>query len=287
MRKILLYSLITVFLIWLGSCTEVIDVELDSTFTRLVVYGELTTDTTEHVITLTYSADYLTDQIPAGVENASVELSYDDTSFILIPGDPGKYMTRPDFFGIPGKHYNLKIDGVDIDRDGKTEIYEASTYLPAVNPLDSIALKYTSNTFFSGWEIMVYAWDPEGIRNFYSFKSYLNGILQTDTLTELIVQNDDLFDGNYTYGITSQFLDDSKSNEKALPGDTITFEINGITEEYFWFIVEAQTEAFGNIPMFSGPPANIKSNISNGALGFFTAYSIDRKSAIVPAYPEK
>ena len=101
------------------------------------------------------------------------------------------------------------------------------------------------------------------------------------------MQTDDFFDGSYTNGITTQFLDDSNGTEIALPGDTVEFEINGITEEYYNFIIQAQTETFMSAPLFSGPPANIITNISNGALGFFTAYSIDRAIKIVPDYPEE
>ncbi|MGC9341509.1 MAG: DUF4249 family protein, partial [Bacteroidales bacterium] len=85
----------------------------------------------------------------------------------------------------------------------------------------------------------------------------------------------------------SQFLVDSKADEKLEPGDTVTFEANSITEEYYNFLVEAQSESFGQNPLFSGPPANISSNVSNGALGFFTAYSLTRSSRIVPdIFPE-
>jgi hypothetical protein len=32
----------------------------------------------------------------------------------------------------------------------------------------------------------------------------------------------------------------------------------------------------GSNPLFSGPPANVKGNISNGAIGFFAAYTTSR-----------
>jgi Domain of unknown function (DUF4249) len=102
----------------------------------------------------------------------------------------------------------------------------------------------------------------------------------TDSLHEMIVQDDMLFNGNYAYGIPAQFLDQDEKDEIIYPGDTITLEINGITEEYYNFILEAQSEIFYQTPLFSGPPANINSNISNGALGFFTAWSVTRRSLV-------
>lgn len=268
----------------ISSCTETIEVELDSSFKRLVVFGAITTDTTSHKVELKKSADYYFNQPAEKVSNAIVELSYSDTSFLLRenPNLPGIYETEPDFYGIPGETYTLTIEGTDIDEDGENESYSASSYLPPVNSVDSITLMYSSNSFFSGWEIQVWTYDPGDEENYYIFKTLVNGLLVTDTLTEYVIQNDDLFDGNYTYGITSQFLLDSKEDERLVPGDIITFEANGITSEYYNFLFQAQGESFGQNPLFSGPPANISSNLSNDALGFFTAYSISRSSAIVP-----
>jgi len=249
-----------------------------------VVFGEITTDTTKHKIELKRSANYFFNQPAEGISGAIVEISVEDRSLLLRenPDRPGTYETPADFYGEPGKTYNLSISGVDINEDGITEDYVASSYMPVINPIDSITLKYTANSFFSGWEIQVWTYDPADINNFYVFKALINKKLVTDTLTELVVQNDDLFNGNYTYGITSQFLLESKEDEKLFPGDTVTFEANSITEDYYNFLIEAQSESFGQTPLFSGPPANISSNISNGALGFFTAYSITRSSKIVP-----
>ncbi|MFW5820040.1 MAG: DUF4249 domain-containing protein [Bacteroidota bacterium] len=278
-----LFYIIPVLLLLCASCTEKVEIELDSTYTRLVVYGEITTDTTVHRVELEKSADYFFNQPAEKVSNALVQLSYDDTSFLLRenPELKGIYETDPDFYGLPGKTYRLSIEDVDIDEDNESETYSASSYLPPVNSIDSITLLYTTTGFFSGWEIQVWTYDPANVENFYVFKALVNGKLVSDTLTELVIQNDDLFDGNYTYGITSQFLIDSKEDERLKPGDIVTFEANGITQEYYDFLFQAQLESFGQNPLFSGPPANITTNITNGALGFFTAYSVSRASALV------
>ena len=280
--------LITCVLTGIISCTERIDLELDKTFTRLVVYGEVTTDTTIHRVRLTKTSDYFSNSPPLAVSGAEVSISSGQEVFILFenPDHPGLYESSPDFYGVPGKTYHLRIENVDIDNDGNSKVYEASSFMPLLNPLDSIALKYTQTSFFSGWEVQVYSLDPADSRDFYAFKVYKNRILQTDTLTEYFVQSDDFFNGNYTNGITSQFLNDDKPDEKALPGDTITFEINAINNEFFIFVQEAQSEVFPSTPLFGGPSANISTNISNGAIGIFHAYSLDRKTTVVPEYPD-
>lgn len=287
-RKIHILPLIILLFAAFASCTEKVEIELGTTYTRLVVYGEITTDTTTHSVKLLRSADYFYNRPAEGISNANVWIS-DGNDSIQLAEDPlihGLYQTPADHYGIAGKTYRLFIDNVDINNDGTTESYSASSYLPPINKLDSINLKYTSNSFFTSWEVQVWTWDPADSRDFYSFKVLKNGKMLTDTLTDFIVQSDDFFNGNFTYGITMQVIDQNDPSEAALPGDTIEFQANGITREYFVFILEAQAEAFGNNPLFSGPPANISTNLSNGALGFFTAYSISRAQTIVPELPE-
>ena len=205
------------------------------------------------------------------------------------PELPGIYETDPDFYGLPGKTYSLSIEELDIDENGESETYTASSYLPHVNSIDSITLVYTSTSFFSGWEIQVWTYDPADEKNYYIFKALVNGRLVTDQDIAAPAGSDEVDndgDGDIEPGemvVTSgQFLIDSEEDERLQAGDIVTFEANGITEDYYNFLFQAQTESFGQNPLFSGPPANITSNISNGALGFFTAYSIARSSAVVP-----
>ncbi len=283
-------SLLLILMLLTGmiSCTELVDIELDSTYDRLIVYGEVTNRRGVHTVSLTRSADYFSNQKPSGISGAIVEISDGEKITLLTERltETGVYETDPDFYGVMGMTYELNISNVDIDNDGKPETYSAKSFLPFLNPLDSIYLVYNENSFFSGWSVLIWAQDPPESRDFYSFKTYKNGVLLTDTLTEFIVQSDDFFNGSYTNGITAQFLNDANPSEKAEAGDIITFEINAITEEFYKFVVESASEAFPGNPLFSGPPANIRSNISNGGLGFFTAYSINRKSKVIPE-PDK
>ena len=72
-----------------------------------------------------------------------------------------------------------------------------------------------------------------------------------------------------------------KDDEVLITGDTVTVEMNSIGTDYANFIWEAQSEVKGSNPLFSGPPANVKGNIDNGATGFFAAYSVSRAYTIV------
>jgi len=282
--KILILIIALASLMW--QCTERIEVEVDSTYTRLVVEGYITTDTMAHYVKLSLSGDYFANKPADRIGDALVRIDDGDHTIELTESESeaGLYLTEPDYHGIPGKTYTLTINQVDIDKDGVYEEYTAESILHPVAKMDSIALDLMESPHFKIYQVLVYAWDPPET-NFYAFKVYKNGTLLTDTLSELLVQNDEFFNGNYTHGIPSQFLthgipsqflDQDKEGEVLVEGDTVTFELDGITEEYYQYIIEAQSEVFYKTPMFSGPPSNIMSNISNGALGFFSAYSIER-----------
>ena len=77
------------------------------------------------------------------------------------------------------------------------------------------------------------------------------------------------------------FLSDDNPREAVSPGDTIRFEMNCIDQAYYNFVTEAQLEIAGYYPLFSGPPSNVKSNIEGGALGIFTAYSIQEYELVL------
>jgi len=265
----------------LCQCTERIEVEVDSSYVRLVVEGSVSTDTIRHSVRLTTSSDYFYNQPAPNVSDAIVTISDGDSTIFLSESQdhPGTYLTHSGYYGVPGKTYTLTISHVDVDNNGEYEEYTASSELKPVNKVDSIQLEPLTSDYYNIFQILVFALDPP-TKDFYAFRVLKNRILVTDTLHELVVQDDLFFNGNYIYGAPSQFLDQNEQDEVIQPGDTITFEINSITEEYYQFIIEAQSEIFYQTPMFSGPPANISSNISNDAIGFFTAYSVDRCSIV-------
>jgi hypothetical protein len=103
----------------------------------------------------------------------------------------------------------------------------------------------------------------------------------TDTVTKRGISDDRYFNGNYTFGISVYYFNSRYEPEVVNPGDTITLRMGGITKDYYNFLIELMDQTFEyRNPLFSGPPANIRTNISNEALGFFTAYSTSYSSTI-------
>ncbi|HRY33485.1 MAG TPA: DUF4249 domain-containing protein [Bacteroidales bacterium] len=269
-RRMASNFLAAVFMLSMTACTERIELELDSTFTRLVVDGAITTDTTAHCVRLTKSTDFYYSGKPPAVSGAQVSISDGEQVFVLTEDslEAGLYKTTAGVFGIAGRNYRLRIDLAEAI-NGQSR-YEAECMLPQVEALDSIKVVY--QPAWEAWIVQCYALDPPTV-NYYMFHIYKNGILMTDTIDKVIATDDVLFNGSYTNGVVIGFLQKEYPREIVNPGDVITARIAGITREYLEFIWAVQIETGYKNPLISGPPANIRGNIKNGGIGFFAAYS--------------
>lgn len=270
-------------LILATACTEKIDIELDSTYARLVVEGAITSDSLNHYILLSITSNYFSNRPSPKVQDAVVELSFGNETMQLIENDtvPGRYETPHAFRGTIGTSYDLNISQLDVDQDGQEEVYHSSSTMPGGAELEKIELKYYSSPIASGYTVFMYLYHTVEIREWFGFKLIKNGILLNSTLEQYSILSDEIFDSGYFPGFPVGFLSDDESDEVVYPGDTITFELNCIEQSYYNFVNEAQLEIAGNFPLFSGPLSNVVSNIDNGAMGTFAAYSIQRYSVII------
>jgi hypothetical protein len=274
MKKILSILAIGLFL---AGCTERIDIELDSTYERLVVEGHITTDTTSHWVRLTRSAEYFGNEPIPFVSGAEVTLSDGNQTLVMEENreNPGYYETSPDYYGVVGKTYSISIQLPE--EIGGSDTYEASCELRPIGEIDSIRVEY--NESWEIYEVQIFAWEPPS-RDFYTFQVLKNGVLLTDTIDEVFASDDRFYNGNYTNGILVGFLDPDNPEEVPEPGDTITLKMSGITEDYFNFLIQLQDQTFQfRNPLFSGPPANVITNIE-GATGFFSASSVVYSSTV-------
>ncbi|MBI9062888.1 MAG: DUF4249 domain-containing protein [Marinilabiliaceae bacterium] len=260
------------------ACKEDIDLKLENTTPKFVVDGRITSDTTAHIVRLTMSADYYSNQQVPAVSGAKVTI--DDGHQVVrlaeSDGKPGFYLTPSDYFGLPGRTYKLKIEDVDANKDGQTVIYEAQSTMQAVNDIDSIDYEY--DDVDREWKVLLYTQDIKDVEEYYMWAVAKNDSLVSDQYSELWTAGDKFFDGNYVSGEEVQSIkeEDEDGDVKITikEGDWIRLFMCGVTKEFHEYLKAVQEETGYKNPMFSGPPANITGNISNGGLGYFTAYSV-------------
>ncbi|PKP36333.1 MAG: DUF4249 domain-containing protein, partial [Bacteroidetes bacterium HGW-Bacteroidetes-15] len=201
-----------------------------------------------------------------------------EEEFILWedPEQQGVYFTDPTVYGVPGKTYTIYVDNVDLLGDGNLQSYTASSQLMPVASPDSIKVIYRQE--WEDWAVQAYAQDPPETEDFYKFLVYVNNQLYSDSLLKIRLTDDALFNGSYTNGVEVYFI---PGKDALSVGDTVTAAICGISRDYYKYLIEAQTASSPSIPLFSGPPANPRSNFSNDAIGYFAAFSLSRASTIV------
>jgi hypothetical protein len=285
--KSMKYNILIIFILMalsFSACQEDITIPFDNTYARLVVDGSMTTDTGRHFVRLTKSGDALNDKAIIPVENAIVSISDGDTSFMLtsFKNIKGLYATDSTVFGTPGRVYTLNISNVDINDDGVNEQYHASCLMKNENPIDSIGIRYfATNAHYKGWSIFLFMKDyTPGGDNYYLTKAYINGNLVTDSIMEYMnIADNSSFKGGY-YASQAYTLMYDKKDERLDTGNMLTLEVDCITKEYLDYISAYIQEYYPKIPIFSGPSANIPTNLEpkDKAIGFFSAYSVQRKT---------
>ena len=264
------------------ACTEPIDIDVDDAYNRIVVEGQISNDTMAHLIKITRSADFFDGLAPEKISGANVYIKWNSDSVRLNEDSAGYYYTPSTFYAIENTIYELVIKNVDVDKDGKLEVYNAFDRMTNAIDIDFIKLErkiQVRGDSVEFVEVQMFAQEPPE-RNFYLFKTNINGKSVRDSLLEWNPSNDEFFNGNYTNGVAVQQLFSGDSTEVVKNNDIVTLELIQISQSYYNYILSAYFESFGSFPLFSGPPANIVGNISNGGVGYFSAVAVSRSSTI-------
>jgi len=288
------------FCLFLFSCTEEIDITLRPGDVRLVLEGGIGIDTTSHRIILSRTTNFFEDpKEPLYVEGATVTITEFDENmqptgriFRLTETRPGHYYTDDTVFGIQRHTYRLTI--VLNEAIGGHTTYTADAFFPPIaDQIDGLMAVRGLNmlveelfpgmpidTTRMGWNLLLWATDPPG-QNFYVFITSRNGIALNDTLTQFLMLDNSIIAqvGQGLAGLPIAFIPDDSPNAVS-SGDTLGMEIRGISAEYYRWIREFRDIYSGQNPMFGGAPANIRGNISGGAIGFFWAHG-NRRAYVV------
>lgn len=254
-------------LIALVSCTKVIDIDLNSSNPHMIVEANINTNPGPYTVKLSNTVNFDESNVFPPVTGATVIIS-DDFSNIdtLQEVTPGLYQTT--FIqGLVNRNYYLYINNVG-------SIYTAQSFINPLVTLDSIIAFQQPNPF-SGPPFNLVSPnfnDPAGIENYYKLNETING----EVLTNISISDDKSFDGQTYNRPLFSF------GNPLEPGDTVEIELLSIDKAvYTYYFGFSQLSGFGINQ--SASPANPKSNITgNSVLGYFNAYSSDKKIVIIP-----
>jgi len=254
------------------SCEEVMDVSFASNSSReLVVEGSITTDTMPHMVRLSYTGDYFSNAEIDMVSGAEVTISNGDTTFVLLEASEGEYFTDSMIYGETGKTYVLNISLPD----GKQ--FTATDEMHPCADFDSIRQSDNNNTYLDGYgyDVVFYGQEPEPLGDNYLYLVYLDNVLYSDTISEILFANDEFVNGNY---IGEYKLYRIREADVPEAGVNVTLEMHSISRPYYDFLMALMLETIWKGSPWDGPPASVTGNVSGGAKGFFRASAVKRQS---------
>ncbi len=289
-------KLINIFLIFTATiigCEAPIDLELNNSETGVVVIEALLRNVNKRdFVKITKTTSFYDNEGEDLVSGANVVLEGNGTSYNLIesshPDSTGYYIKPNNLSFNNGETYTLTVIA-----EGET--YTATStmnYLPGIDSMeiyyDDIQFIFASEAFQIAPEDTSYnielTYQEDGeLGDGYLFKYYVNDSLASVNPRDFVFFDDEfLIEGPVT-GAAQSF-----TKAVAQYGDTITIEMLSIHPDFitFYEVLFNQTDLSGNL-FASSPPANVPTNFSNGARGFFQVADVNYKTKIFkPLYKE-
>lgn len=268
LRKLLLVGVAALLLV---SCQENIDFDLNTDKERLVVDGLITNVKKKHLVKLTRTTSFYKEEAPPAATGAIVSVSDGSTSWPLVEEEPGMYYTSDIAFAV-NKNYTLSID-----YDGAT--YTASDYLYDDLKIDTAVVALNNKFDFEEgkelpfFDLILFAQEKQGLGDYYLWKYQVK---KPDTAFKDMTPKY----SDWTYG-SDEFVDGNNPESgwplfegidpEEIPLNTeVHLQTFVISKSYYDFL-DAMGKQVERGSLFDGPPANVPTNLENGALGFFTA----------------
>jgi hypothetical protein len=275
------FSFILSILILAGlfSCEETIELSLSESSVALVIEGLITDKPGKQYIKISRTASFYEGGATQKITTAIVKVTDDKGKEILFHHNPstdakknGYYFDTENFVGEIGREYSLLVIA-----DGKT--YEAQDKLMPVTAIDSLSSRINeqeqSNPKITGqiYEVLAYMKEPQETKDYYLFRYYSNDDFHSYNLSSDIYFTDDVGVGENINGLASPVY--------FKEGDTARLELYSLSRTAFLFYNDLSNLLNNDGGMISSPPTNPRTNLTNGALGFFRASAVSSATLIV------
>lgn len=267
MRLIFLnYALL---LVLCTSCEKVIEVNINDTDKKYVIEGVLTNQPGDCMVLLSRTKDFEEDNEFAGVSGATIQISEEGGVTTLLTETAAGVYQATGITGVSGKKYHLSvtING---------QVFSSASTMPQQVPMDSIFVKDDHIGGESRKLVNVQYTDPAEAGNNYRFIQYVNGLKEKQIFT----RNDELTNGNPVTAVLRYLRGDDNENNLRR-GDLVQVNmlcIDAAVHKYWYSLNRSATGGGGQN---SSTPANPVTNITGGALGYFSAHTVQSKTLVV------
>lgn len=245
-------------LLILSACEKEIEVDLNSSSPKIVIEALVPLDSLA-TVKITQSQDYNNEGGFPPVSGAVVTLSDNAGNVEVLQQNINGIYRAKSIKGIERQTYSLSITV-----DGKN--YTSVSTMPQLVKIDSLYMYYVPAIKMS--YPMVQFKDIVGERNYYRTVLYVNN--------KRLRLGIDVTDDEDRDGIVIDFLQtynkDDNNGEKIKQGDNVDVDLQCIDKGAYTYF-----ESLGRIQSTLNNPT---SNITGGALGYFSAFTSDKKSII-------
>jgi hypothetical protein len=253
------------------SCQKVISIDLNNANPQMVAEAIVTNGPGPYTVTLTRSGDYFTPSLYfPPVTHAFVtiadNLGLTDT---LRETASGIYHTSV-IHGGEGRTYSLRVVA-----DGKE--YDAVSTMPSRVPIDTlVALHSRESDGDQVYNLYVFFKDPPEPGNYYRMNLRVSVPISPDSIDgrRYHLYNDKLTNGN-------EAAVRIRMRNYFQPGDTVWVDLLSIDKASYDYFNTLNNILTSDRSPTSLAPANPNTNLTNGALGYFAAYSLDSKMLIL------
>jgi hypothetical protein len=263
-----LYIILLAFTLF--GCEEVINLDLNSTNSAIVIEANISNLPSENFVSITQSTDYYNPSTYNTISGAYIVISdIIGKTYLLQETSPGKYI-NDNLTAIPQNQYTIDVYLAD-------QNYSATSFVPIPILIDSLNYKLQTRPFNKdkkSLELHVFFKDNPNQPDYARFLIYQNGEKLNGTF---------LYDDRLTNGNDIDFFFFNFNDQEFNSGDTILVEMQTIdkqTHTYFKTLRRALTNSGGG-PFGSSAPANPITNWSNNAFGYFSAFTVDKKSIVL------
>jgi hypothetical protein len=271
MRRILF---LTGLIFMLQGCVKETSWPLEGGLPRQIAVDAIITDEGKtQKVTLSYPVSEL-NQAPKPVTGAGVLISNEDSTWQLTesPASSGIYNTPSYFFAKPGKNYTLliSIDG---------QVYTAKTTMAVGSLFGEIqyARNGDNNLYYVDWVANAFSTENPAMWELLIDWSMVPGYEHLDSMNTHARM---LFYTLPTLDVSEVFAPVMQS--VLFPaGTNITERRYSLTPQHAEFVREMLLETNWTGGLFTVAPANVATNLSDGAFGYFGACAVTELSVIV------
>ena len=268
-NSLVFINILTVVLA-LTSCEKVVQLDLDKVEKKYVIEATLTDQPGSGKVILSETKNFEENNTFNGISGAKVTITDNNAAPVTLAETAAGVYQAPALTGVSGHTYKL-----DVSVNGN--VFTATCVMPARVPLDSLYI--TTRTFFDETNkyATVHYKDPLGIKNAYRFIQYVNGVKEKT----IFVRDDDNNDGERIERTLLYFYDDDEADAKRINSrDVIRVEMLCLSYPVYKYWYSLTESATGDNQ--SATPGNPLTNIQGGALGYFSAHTVEGKTVVVP-----